>query len=312
MSPRAIHLLTDYSGCDEKILQDPHAIEQLLLQAAEAAQATVLTHFSDLREDGGISSVVIIQESHLTVRTFPSKGYAAADFFTCGKAVPQEAHPVLMDGLGATASKVVTLHRGGSRGPFPYVRGHRKVKTIHLDCTGDHIPEGIEVKKSPGRGLGLFATRDFQPGEKVYEYITWLGSFDTIYHIQTDAGNTSLHADELGCELTLDEMAYFPKRVKSDFSSHYGLIDPSDLELREYLTEDRTKEVMVTSFDGLLNHSEDSNLDGDPESIKVFFEDGEPRWLTTTIALKPIRAGEEFFWDYNESNAFKAPEEWKK
>ena len=37
-------------------------------------------HFSPL----GVSGVVIIMESHLTIHTWPEYGYAAVDIFTCG------------------------------------------------------------------------------------------------------------------------------------------------------------------------------------------------------------------------------------
>lgn len=312
MSPSSLHLIADYSGCDRTALKDSEAIENLLLQAAEAAKATVITHFSHHRADGGISSVVIIQESHLTVRTFPDAGYAAADFFTCGQSDAHAAQLVLLEGLGAEASKVFTIDRGGVPARFPYVRGHRRVTRVNMDCRGDNLPEGVRVGHSPGRGLGLFATRDFEIGDEIYVCESWLASFDTVFQIDTDVGQTLLTADELGCELTMQEMEHIPESMKKQLAEHYGLQNPADLELREYMTGDREREVIVSSFDGLVTDSEDPNLDDDYDSIKLSFDGDEPHWYVTMIAIQPIKAGDEIFLDDSDSRYFQTPEDWKK
>ena len=35
-------------------------------------------------EPQGVSGTVILAESHLSIHTWPEKGYAAMDFYTCG------------------------------------------------------------------------------------------------------------------------------------------------------------------------------------------------------------------------------------
>jgi spermidine synthase len=61
----------------------------------------------------GVSGVVIITESHLTIHTWPEHRYAAVDFFTCGAATdPIRAHEFLTKELGATSARYVTLRRG--------------------------------------------------------------------------------------------------------------------------------------------------------------------------------------------------------
>jgi S-adenosylmethionine decarboxylase proenzyme len=95
------HLILEIWDADPRLLDDAHALEQLLLQAARAANATVIKsifhHFSPY----GVSGVVVIAESHLTVHTWPEYGYAAIDIFTCEPKMDLEAAvEIIVRGLG--------------------------------------------------------------------------------------------------------------------------------------------------------------------------------------------------------------------
>ena len=81
------HILVEFLDCDPAVLNDVTLIEQAMVAAAKGAGATVITsnfhHFSPY----GVSGVVVIQESHLAIHTWPEYGYAAVDLFTCGEQV---------------------------------------------------------------------------------------------------------------------------------------------------------------------------------------------------------------------------------
>lgn len=81
------HILVEFSGCNAQVLNDVAAIETAMIQAAQIAGATVINstfhHFSPW----GVSGVVVIQESHLAIHTWPEYKYAAVDLFTCGDSV---------------------------------------------------------------------------------------------------------------------------------------------------------------------------------------------------------------------------------
>jgi S-adenosylmethionine decarboxylase len=79
------HLLLELYGCPAAVLKDGKQLEQDLRSAAEAMGATVVTSNFHQFSPYGISGVVIIKESHLTLHTWPEYGYAAVDIFTCGK-----------------------------------------------------------------------------------------------------------------------------------------------------------------------------------------------------------------------------------
>ena len=60
----------------------------------------------------GVSGVVVIEESHLSVHTWPEQGYAAVDFYTCGDCLPQRAYEVLFEALKAERAELLVVRRG--------------------------------------------------------------------------------------------------------------------------------------------------------------------------------------------------------
>jgi S-adenosylmethionine decarboxylase proenzyme len=81
------HILVELYGCDSKILNDHDKVQKLMLGAARAAKATIVTSEFHRFNPYGVSGAVIIAESHLTIHTWPEYGYAAVDVFTCGDEV---------------------------------------------------------------------------------------------------------------------------------------------------------------------------------------------------------------------------------
>jgi len=78
------HLILELYDCPAELLREPAQSEEFLLTAAARLRATVVTSHFHAFSPYGVSGVVIIQESHLTVHTWPEHGYAAVDIFTCG------------------------------------------------------------------------------------------------------------------------------------------------------------------------------------------------------------------------------------
>lgn len=89
------HLIIDLWEAEG--LDDQDRIEKALIDAVEAAGATLLhIHLHKFEpEGGGISGVAVLAESHISVHTWPERGYAAFDVFMCGTADPRKALPVL-------------------------------------------------------------------------------------------------------------------------------------------------------------------------------------------------------------------------
>ncbi len=107
------HLIVELSDCDSNILNDTALMEEYLKEAARRSGATIVDTVFHRYNPQGVSGVVVIAESHISVHTWPEYGYAAVDFFTCGEAVdPYLAHDYLKRVLRADSAQVRELNRG--------------------------------------------------------------------------------------------------------------------------------------------------------------------------------------------------------
>ena len=107
------HLLLELKDCNEELLDDLDFIRECLNEAAIRCGASVVGesfyHFSPR----GVSGVVNIAESHISIHTWPEYGYAAADVFTCGDVVtPEQAATTIAEKLEAGNRSVIELRRG--------------------------------------------------------------------------------------------------------------------------------------------------------------------------------------------------------
>ena len=105
------HILVDLWGA--KNLDNQEFIDQTLNHAAEVAGATVLS--SDLHQfssSGGVSGVLILAESHISIHTWPEKEFAAIDIFMCGKCDPYKAVAVLKEYFSPTSIQINDQKRG--------------------------------------------------------------------------------------------------------------------------------------------------------------------------------------------------------
>jgi S-adenosylmethionine decarboxylase len=125
LNTRGRHLLVEYTGCDASVLDDLKRIEALMNQAAKAARTNIVASVFQPFEPQGVTGVVVVEESHLSIHTWPEVGYAAVDFFTCGESIPEMAHRVLAEGLRATHAEVIFVDRGmAPTGPSMRMRSH--------------------------------------------------------------------------------------------------------------------------------------------------------------------------------------------
>lgn len=106
-------ILVEYYHCDSEVLNDRDSIAAAMVKAADLAGATVVEEVFHIFNPHGISGVVVIAESHLSIHTWPEYGYAAVDLFTCGDEIkPEIAFEHLKNALGAASVSVMELKRG--------------------------------------------------------------------------------------------------------------------------------------------------------------------------------------------------------
>ena len=108
------HVLLDFWGA--RNLTDATLIERALRDGAAAANATILHgHFHQFGENGGISGVLVLAESHISIHTWPEADFAAIDIFMCGKCDPLAAVPVLRAAFRPKRDEVKEERRGLQR-----------------------------------------------------------------------------------------------------------------------------------------------------------------------------------------------------
>ena len=106
------HLIAEYYGCDCRLLNDPEAIRTHMLAASDRIGVTVVGEIFHRYAPQGVSGTVLIAESHLSVHTWPEKGYAAVDIFTCGDLDPRPGFELLAQTLGAKSLRMQEIVRG--------------------------------------------------------------------------------------------------------------------------------------------------------------------------------------------------------
>jgi S-adenosylmethionine decarboxylase len=79
------HIVCELSGCDPATLTNVDAVREMMIGAAKASRATIMEVAFHRFEPQGVSGVVVLAESHISIHTWPETGYAAMDFYTCGE-----------------------------------------------------------------------------------------------------------------------------------------------------------------------------------------------------------------------------------
>jgi S-adenosylmethionine decarboxylase len=105
------HLIIDL--WDGEHFDDAGAIESALRRAVHAAGATLVhLHLHEFTAGGGVSGVAVLAESHISIHTWPERGYAAVDVFMCGAAEPYRVVPILRHAFQARRVAISALLRG--------------------------------------------------------------------------------------------------------------------------------------------------------------------------------------------------------
>ena len=121
MNALGIHLLIEMQECSPILLDNIDYVRNAMLSAARETGVTILGDKFHKLSPQGVTGVIAIAESHLTVHTWPEYGFAAADVFTCGSSFdPHIAASVLIRELGCKKPQIIEVKRGASIGSRPH------------------------------------------------------------------------------------------------------------------------------------------------------------------------------------------------
>ncbi len=107
------HYIVEASGCDPEIIGNVEKVQQILIEAAKEANVQIWSVSFHRFYPNGVSGVVVIAESHISIHTWPEVGYAAIDIYTCGdNALPEKAVEYAVERFKASHVHITELTRG--------------------------------------------------------------------------------------------------------------------------------------------------------------------------------------------------------
>ena len=107
-------IILDLYESSTEHLDDIDWARATLTEAARHAHATIIDVVFHKFSPHGISGVVVIAESHIALHTWPEKGYAAIDIFTCGPTLAlRKAVDYLIDAFKSGKPQLSEVSRGG-------------------------------------------------------------------------------------------------------------------------------------------------------------------------------------------------------
>jgi len=107
------HVTMDLREVAFEKLNDVHFLKEVMYEAATRCGATVVGESFIQFSPQGVTGVLVLSESHLSIHTYPEEGFAAIDCYTCGYTVdPEIACDYMKATLGGRVAGYRALRRG--------------------------------------------------------------------------------------------------------------------------------------------------------------------------------------------------------
>ena len=106
-------MLLELYECPTEILNDQQKIEAILVGVVDSVGATLINTTFHKFSPYGVSGVLVIAESHITIHSWPEHRYAAIDVFTCNDKIDyQQVETLVVEQFKAANHKAQTIMRG--------------------------------------------------------------------------------------------------------------------------------------------------------------------------------------------------------
>ena len=106
------HILFTLKGCSDEIIDDAELIRMILFRTVKEVKATLLHLNVHKFEPQGVTGFALLAESHISIHTWPEKGMAVCDVFTCGDHTHPKAAAIYMaDAMGSRDCVSETFNR---------------------------------------------------------------------------------------------------------------------------------------------------------------------------------------------------------
>jgi S-adenosylmethionine decarboxylase len=130
-----MHLILDGYGGNRELLSDVKVVHALLDECSERIGMTKISPPSVVRyvgkkpEDWGVSGFVLIAESHISIHTFPERGYVNVDIFSCKEFDWEEAVVFFQERFSLEKVETEVIQRGVEYIDYLELKGKEKIKS---------------------------------------------------------------------------------------------------------------------------------------------------------------------------------------
>lgn len=117
------HLTLDLAGCPTEKLADVGLIYNVLeelparLLLSAISSPSVFKYNGKEIGDGGVTGVVLVEDSHISVHTFPERGRAFIDIFSCRDFNTDQAKDFLLAAFAARDHELTMVNRNPEISP---------------------------------------------------------------------------------------------------------------------------------------------------------------------------------------------------
>ena len=292
MDIKGQHFVIDAFECEVNLLDQADLLKELLTKAVTDLGMEILSTYFHSFTPQGVTGVIVISTSHISIHTWPEHGYAALDLYTCGD---QEIWPILRELLvkmKATHASVYEIARGAD------VKNHPPIfKELYLPSEAVEIEESEESEE-------VLNDINGNVWDKVHLKELLSGNHHVIYDgsspfqdiLLVEAKDLRLYLNEQLQFSSLDERNYhealvFPAMESAASHERVLILGGGDgLALREVLKYQNVKQVDLVDIDpeiielsktnsALLAQNHRSFLD---ERVNVHIEDAK-KYITNEL-----------------------------
>ncbi|MBZ0278560.1 MAG: adenosylmethionine decarboxylase [Anaerolineae bacterium] len=107
------HIMIDLYGCPSEHLDNPVLLEQILVELCDILHTDIRAKTSYQFQPQGVTSMMVVGASHLSIHTWPENNYACVDVVVCTdnfKTTDVIAH--IQERLQAQSNNTTEVRRG--------------------------------------------------------------------------------------------------------------------------------------------------------------------------------------------------------
>ncbi len=105
------HYLLNLYECPHHLINDEKFLRDTIELAAVQSGTTILDTHSKSFYPQGVTVVCLLAESHISIHTWPERGEAACDVFTCGSSDPKIGCDFIIQNLQAKRHTLQYIER---------------------------------------------------------------------------------------------------------------------------------------------------------------------------------------------------------